>query len=86
MTNAELNELKHILLNYFESGIALYQVHLNQLLALIDAEMAKQTPDAEIDEAIDAIKKNWPPENYTMLRKGLNLAITALERMKGDRT
>lgn len=31
-------------------------------------------------EAIEAIKSNYPPENYTMLREGLDLAIEALEK------
>lgn len=29
-------------------------------------------------EAIEAIKKNYPPENYTILREALDLAIEAL--------
>lgn len=31
-------------------------------------------------EAIQAIKANWPPSNYTMLRDALNLAVEALEK------
>ena len=31
-------------------------------------------------EAIQAIKSNYPPSNYTMLRDGLDLAIKALEK------
>ena len=31
-------------------------------------------------EAIHAIKSNYPPSNYTMLRDGLDLAIEALEK------
>jgi len=31
-------------------------------------------------EAIQAIKSNWPPSNYTMLIEALELAIKALER------
>ena len=31
-------------------------------------------------EAIQAIKSNYPPSNYTMLRDGLDLAIEALEK------
>lgn len=30
-------------------------------------------------EAIEIIKSNYPPENYTMLREALNLAIRVLE-------
>lgn len=30
-------------------------------------------------EAIEAIKANYPPENYTMLREALDLAIKLLE-------
>lgn len=29
-------------------------------------------------EAIDVIMANWPPENYTMLREALTMAIDAL--------
>ena len=35
-------------------------------------------------EAIETIKNNWPPENYTMLREALAIAIQAIfdrERM-----
>lgn len=31
-------------------------------------------------EAIQAIKSNYPPSNYTMLREGLDLAIQALQK------
>lgn len=31
-------------------------------------------------EAIKAIRDNWPPEQYTMLREALELAIKALEK------
>ena len=31
-------------------------------------------------EAIEAIKKNWPSENYTMLREALAIAIQAIEK------
>lgn len=31
-------------------------------------------------EAIQAIKSNYPPSNYTMLREALDLAIQALEK------
>ena len=31
-------------------------------------------------EAIKAIKSNYPPSNYTMLREGLELAIKTLEK------
>lgn len=30
-------------------------------------------------EAIEVIKANYPPENYTMLREALDLAIKLLE-------
>lgn len=30
------------------------------------------------DEAIKAIRANWPPENYSILREALTLAIGAL--------
>lgn len=30
-------------------------------------------------EAIQVIKSNYPPENYTMLREALDLAIKVLE-------
>lgn len=32
------------------------------------------------EEAIKAIKCNYPPENYTILREGLDMAIKALEK------
>jgi hypothetical protein len=31
-------------------------------------------------EAVEIIKNNWPPENYTMLREALTLAIGSLEK------
>lgn len=31
------------------------------------------------DEAIKAIRANWPPENYSILREALTLAIHALD-------
>ncbi len=30
-------------------------------------------------EAIETIRANWPPENYTMLREALTIAIDALD-------
>ena len=30
------------------------------------------------EEAIKAIKANWPPQNYTMLRQALTMALDAL--------
>jgi len=33
-------------------------------------------------EAIQAIRSNWPPSNYTVLIEALELAITALERQQ----
>ena len=32
------------------------------------------------EEAIEAIKCNYPPENYTRLREALDMAIEALEK------
>ena len=32
------------------------------------------------EEAIEAIKSNYPPDNYTILREGLDLAIEVLEK------
>jgi hypothetical protein len=32
------------------------------------------------EEAINAIKSNWPPENYTMLREALEFAVVAIKR------
>ena len=32
------------------------------------------------EKAIKAIKENYPPSNYTMLREGLYLAIIALKK------
>ena len=34
----------------------------------------------EIENAIKAIKANYPDSRYTKLRKGLDLAIAALEK------
>lgn len=34
----------------------------------------------DIKEAIKAIKSNYPPSNYTILREALDLAIEALEK------
>lgn len=31
------------------------------------------------EEAIDAIKCNYPPENYSMLREALDIAIEAIQ-------
>lgn len=33
-----------------------------------------------VEEAIKTIKSNYPPENYTMLRETLDMAIEALEK------
>jgi len=35
----------------------------------------------EKEEAISAIKNNWPTSNYTMLREALSMAVEALEQM-----
>ena len=32
------------------------------------------------EEAINAIKSNYPPENYTILREALDMAIEALKK------
>ena len=34
------------------------------------------------EEAINAIKCNYPPENYSMLREALDMAIEALKEVK----
>lgn len=34
----------------------------------------------EYKDAIEVIKKNYPPSNYTMLREALDLAINAMEK------
>lgn len=39
--------------------------------------MNKQ-PRMTNEEAIETIKKNYPPENYTMLREALDIAIEIL--------
>jgi hypothetical protein len=41
------------------------------------------TDASDVQKAIDAIQANWPPENYTILREALTLAIAALQQMKG---
>ena len=33
-------------------------------------------------EAIEAIKANYPPENYTILREALDMACVLLERLE----
>lgn len=33
-------------------------------------------------EAIEIIKKNWPPSNYTMLQEALDMAIAALQEQE----
>ena len=35
---------------------------------------------SKYQDAIDAIKSNYPTENYTILREGLDLAIEVLEK------
>jgi len=42
--------------------------------------MDKQ-PRMTNEEAIEVIKKNYPPENYTMLREALNIAIETLGKV-----
>ena len=37
------------------------------------------------EEAIDAIKCNYPAENYSMLREALDMAIEALEGIKDEK-
>jgi hypothetical protein len=36
-------------------------------------------------EAIEAIKNNYPPENYSILREALDLAIKLLEKEEIDK-
>lgn len=33
-------------------------------------------------KAIEVIKSNWPPSNYTTLRESLNIAINAIEKIE----
>ena len=40
----------------------------------------------EIENAIKAIKANYPDSRYTELRKGLDLAIAALEKQLAKKT
>lgn len=35
--------------------------------------------ESDFEMAIATIRSNWPPENYTMLREALTLAIAALQ-------
>jgi hypothetical protein len=35
-------------------------------------------------EAIEAIRKNYPPENYSMLRQALDLAIELMKQQIND--
>jgi hypothetical protein len=35
-------------------------------------------------QAIEAIKKNYPPENYSILRQALDLAIELMEQQIND--
>ena len=35
-----------------------------------------------IDEAIEAIKCNWPDSRYTILREALDMAISALRQQE----
>lgn len=37
-------------------------------------------------EAIEVIKKNWPSENYTMLREALAVAMQAIEKQIAKET
>ena len=37
------------------------------------------------EEAIDAIKCNYPPENYSVLREALDMAIEALKGIKDEK-
>ena len=36
------------------------------------------------EEAIEAIKCNWPDSRYTILREALDMAISALRQMDGE--
>ena len=38
------------------------------------------------EEAIEAIKCNWPDSRYTILREALDMAISALREQKGKDT
>jgi hypothetical protein len=33
-------------------------------------------------EAVEAIKSNWPPSQYTMLREALEMAVDALMELE----
>lgn len=37
------------------------------------------------EEAVQTIKSNWPPPNYTMLREALELAIKLLEKESANK-
>ena len=37
------------------------------------------------EEAIEAIKCNWPDSRYTILREALDMAISALRQQEHDR-
>lgn len=53
------------------------------LLLIAEEQSRRAVPSEEVQRAIKAIKDNYPPSNYTMLREGLDLAITALRQMQG---
>jgi hypothetical protein len=38
----------------------------------------------DYQEAIEAIKNNWPDERYTVLREALNLAIKTMDGINGE--
>ena len=40
--------------------------------------MEKEKYNLSAQEAIDAIRSNYPPANYTILREALDMAIQAL--------
>ena len=82
-----LQEIRKMLVSNIEmrNGLPVADKSIIIVLALIENEIARQSvTDEEIKDAIKAIKGNWPPSNYTMLRKALTLAITALQQMKPE--
>lgn len=51
------------------------------ILAALRAQK-QEPPQGDYDAAILDIHANWPPENYTALRKALTLALSCLEYCK----
>jgi len=90
MTIERLNELKKWIqpvAMHSTNVCTIHQEDANDLLALIDAAIARSSTDRgellqnpqQVQAAIEIIQSNWPPENYTMLREALTLSIAALE-------